>query len=127
MGNMWEGMEEKNKDPMNRIQAVSDDLQTFKASVGPGGRKGGNPRGSKLQQDLQNQIAQLEAQMRAPMKNVTEDAKLIAVVGGLESMGDEWSASKLIKDRLWEGYVTPASDYFVKGEFKGLSFAIFPK
>eukprot|EP00959_Pyramimonas_sp_CCMP1952_P200093 4184880-Pyramimonas_sp.AAC.1 len=61
MDNLWEGMEEKNNDLMNKIQAVNDDLQTFKASVGPGGRKGGNPQDSKLQQDLQNQIVQLEA------------------------------------------------------------------
>ena len=63
--------------------------------------------------------------MRTLMQTGTDDSKLIAVFGGLKGLGDERRASKLIKDRLWEGDIVPATEYYVKGGFKCILFAKF--
>ena len=126
--NMFEGMEEKNAELLSKIEAVNEDLQRFKeAAKHTGVGRDGSPQDTQLQHDLTQQIAQLEVQMRTLMQTGTDETKLIAVFGGLDSLGDEWEASKWIKDRLWEGYVVPATEYYVKGDFKGLLFAKFSK
>ena len=58
----------------------------------------------EAQSDLVKRIEDMEASISEWRRTSNTDAEkeTMAVFGGLGTLGDEWDAAKLIKDKLWE-------------------------